>query len=81
MTEASVMRPVRSAATLISVYVRPEHRRARAGGRMVGEFLAWAKGRGAGHVEETAYTANPDAVRFYERHGFAASSVTLRRSL
>ncbi len=80
VTEASARRPVRS-ATLISLYVRPEHRRAGTGARLVGEFLAWATGRGAEEVEVTAYTANTDAVRFYERHGFAASTLTLRRPL
>ncbi|MDT7840620.1 GNAT family N-acetyltransferase [Streptomyces justiciae] len=70
-----------SSATLISMYVRPAHRRAQAGARLMGEFLAWAKGAGAEQVEVTAYAANADAIRFYERNGFGPQLLTLRRTL
>lgn len=70
-----------TSATLVSIYVRPEHRRARAGDRLVEEFLDWARRQGAEHAEVTAYTANADAIRFYERGGFAAMTVTLRQPL
>ncbi|MEV0634883.1 GNAT family N-acetyltransferase [Streptomyces sp. NPDC050619] len=80
VTEPTAMRPVKS-ATLISMYVRPAHRRARAGARLVEEFLAWAGARGAGLAEVTAYSANTDAIRFYERHGFGPRSLTLGRPL
>ena len=70
-----------SSATLISMYVRPAHRRARAGARLMGKFLAWAKGAGAEQVEVTAYAANTDAIRFYERNGFGPQLLTLRRTL
>ncbi|MFF4803073.1 GNAT family N-acetyltransferase [Streptomyces sp. NPDC001351] len=68
-------------ATLVSIYVRPEHRRARAGDRLVEEFLDWARRQGAEHAEVTAYAANADAIRFYQRSGFAAMTVTLRQPL
>jgi GNAT superfamily N-acetyltransferase len=68
-------------ATLVSIYVRPEHRRARAGDRLVEEFLDWARRQGAEHAEVTAYAANTDAIRFYERGGFAAMTLTLRQPL
>ncbi|WP_277349504.1 hypothetical protein [Streptomyces sp. S3(2020)] len=32
-------------------------------------------------AEVTAYAANTDAIRFYERGGFAPQSVTLRQAL
>ncbi|MFC8343058.1 GNAT family N-acetyltransferase [Streptomyces sp. NPDC057280] len=70
-----------SSATLISMYVRPAHRRARAGARLMGEFLAWARDAGAEQVEVTAYSANTDAIRFYERNGFGPQLLTLRRTL
>jgi GNAT superfamily N-acetyltransferase len=70
-----------TSATLISLYVRPEHRRARAGARLAGEFLDWARREGAEHAEVTAYAANADAIRFYERNGFGAMTLTLRQSL
>ncbi|MFF7450056.1 MULTISPECIES: GNAT family N-acetyltransferase [unclassified Streptomyces] len=70
-----------TSATLLSMYVRPEHRRARAGAALVGEFLAWARREGAEEVEVTAYSANTDAIRFYERNGFTPQTVTLRQTL
>lgn len=79
LTEPSALRPVKS-ATLMSLYVRPAHRRGGAGGRLVEAFLAWAAEQGAGQTEVTAYTDNTDALRFYARHGFAPRLVTLRRS-
>jgi GNAT superfamily N-acetyltransferase len=42
---------------------------------------ARVKGMGVEQVEVTAYAANTDAIRFYERRGFAPETVTLRRSL
>ncbi|MFF9623429.1 GNAT family N-acetyltransferase [Streptomyces griseosporeus] len=80
LTPASAVRPVPT-ATLAGLYVRPAYRRARTGTRLVEAFLAWAKERGAGQAEVSAYVANTDAVRFYERHGFGAHSVTLRHPL
>jgi len=70
-----------TSATLVSIHVRPEHRRARAGDRLVEEFLDWARRQGAEHAEVTAYAANTDAIRFYERGGFALMTVTLRQPL
>ncbi len=74
------MRPVK-AATLISVYVRPARRSSGAGARLVEAFVRWAGEQGAEHAEVTAYEANADAIRFYERSGFAPQSVTLRLGL
>lgn len=80
LTEPTAMRPVK-AATLMSVYVRPAHRGSGAGARLVEAFVHWAAAQGAGHAEVTAYAANTDAIRFYERGGFAPQAVTLRRGL
>ncbi|MEU0674581.1 GNAT family N-acetyltransferase [Streptomyces sp. NPDC006172] len=78
--QGSAMRPVR-VASLVSMYVLPACRRERIGERLVGAFTAWAKEREAQLVEVTAYSSNSEAVRFYERNGFAAKSVTLERAL
>ncbi|MGW2052234.1 N-acetyltransferase family protein [Streptomyces sp. NPDC001858] len=78
--EASAMKPVK-VATLVSMYVQPAYRRGQIGGRLVGEFFAWAKQMGAGLAEVTAYSSNAEAVRFYERNGFASQSVTLETAL
>lgn len=80
VTEPSAVRPVKS-AMLNSLYVRPAHRRARVGARLVEEFLAWAGAQGAVQAEVAAYAANPEAIRFYERQGFGAHAVTLRHVL
>jgi len=80
LAEPTAMRPVK-VATLISVYVRPAHRSSGAGARMVDAFVRWAGEQGAEHAEVTAYAANTDAIRFYERNGFAPQSLTLRLNL
>ncbi|GAA0316502.1 GNAT family N-acetyltransferase [Streptomyces turgidiscabies] len=80
LTEPTAMRPVK-AATLMSVYVRPEHRGSGAGARLVEAFVRWAAEQGAEHAEVNAYAANTAAIRFYERGGFAPQSVKLRRRL
>ncbi|AZQ40054.1 GNAT family N-acetyltransferase [Streptomyces cyaneochromogenes] len=80
VAEGSAMRPAR-VATLVSMYVQPDHRRGGLGARLVGQFTAWAKEVGAEQAEVTAYSSNADAIRFYERNGFASQSVTLRTSL
>lgn len=74
------MRPVK-VATLVSMYVQPAHRRGRLGARLVAQFSAWAKEAGAELAEVTAYSSNADAIRFYERNGFASQSVTLQTAL
>ncbi|CAL9337171.1 hypothetical protein SUDANB176_00189 [Streptomyces sp. enrichment culture] len=78
--DASEMKPVK-VATLVSMYVQPAFRRSQIGGRLVAEFFGWAKEAGAEAAEVTAYSSNAEAVRFYERNGFAAQSVTLQTSL
>lgn len=80
LVEPTAVRPVK-AATLTSVYVRPARRSSGAGARMVEAFVRWAGDQGAGHAEVTAYAANADAIRFYERNGFAPQAVTLRLGL
>lgn len=74
------MRPVRS-AELVSMYVRPEHRRGQVGARLTEQFLAWAKQGGAAVAAVTAYDTNAGALRFYERNGFARHAVTLERPI
>ncbi|MFF9776400.1 GNAT family N-acetyltransferase [Streptomyces sp. NPDC013978] len=80
MSGPTAMRPVGS-ATLMALYVRPEHRRARVGARLVDTFLAWARERGAAHAEVTASAGNADGIRFYEREEFRPQAVTLRLNL
>ncbi|UUU28917.1 GNAT family N-acetyltransferase [Streptomyces sp. CA-210063] len=80
MSGPSAMRPVGS-ATLMALYVRPEHRRARVGARLVDTFVEWAREQGAVHAEVTASAANADGIRFYERESFRPQALTLRLNL
>ncbi|MDX3757595.1 GNAT family N-acetyltransferase [Streptomyces sp. AK02-04a] len=80
LVEPSAMKRVK-VATLVSRYVRPAYRRDRIGGRMVDAFRAWAKESGAGSAQVTACATNAEAIRFYERNGFASQSVTLEAAL
>lgn len=59
------MRPVK-VATLVSMYVQPDHRRGGLGKRLVTRFASGAREEGA---EVTAYAGNADAIRFCERSG------------
>ncbi|WP_217199956.1 GNAT family N-acetyltransferase [Streptomyces buecherae] len=80
VAEGSAKRPART-ATLVSLYLRPAHRRGGLGARLVGQFLAWAKEAEAELAEVSAYSSNTDAISFYERNGFTSQSVTLRTPL
>ncbi len=77
LVDPAPIRPVR-VAELRSLYVRPEYRGHGVGARLVEEFRAWARAAGAGHMYVTAYSANVDAVRFYQRQGFVPHETTLK---
>jgi GNAT superfamily N-acetyltransferase len=62
---------------LTSMYVSPEYRGQNIGGRLVEQFFAWSRERGAGRFHVSAYAANESAIRFYRRQGFAPLSIEL----
>jgi GNAT superfamily N-acetyltransferase len=64
-------------AELVSMRVVPEYRGQDIGGRLVEEFFAWSRERGAVRFHVSAYAANESAIRFYRRHGFAPLSIVL----
>jgi GNAT superfamily N-acetyltransferase len=68
--------PIR-VADLESIHVYPAHRGRGVGEQLIRAFLLWAAENGAQRATVTAYAANDGAQRFYARHGFATSSVTL----
>lgn len=68
-------------ARLNSLWVLPHHRGTGVGGVLVDAFLDWARERGAPYAVVTAFSANPTAIRVYERHGFAPHTVSLRTPL
>jgi GNAT superfamily N-acetyltransferase len=68
-------------AELVSMYVVPGLRGKGVGSRLVADFTAWARERGATCLHVTAYTANDAAVRFYQRHGYAPLSTVFAADL
>lgn len=68
-------------AELVSMYVFPELRGEGVGSRLVADFTAWARERGATRLHVTAHTANDGAIRFYQRHGYAPLSTELTADL
>jgi GNAT superfamily N-acetyltransferase len=61
---------------LISMYVMPPWRGQSVGSRLVEQFTAWAKAKGAAQIRVTACSANEGAIRFYRRHGFTVLETT-----
>lgn len=80
LAEPNPMQPVRT-ASLVSMYVQPELRSSGIGSLLVDRFLTWAHDGEADWVEVSAYEANADAVRFYERNGFQRQSITLTQPI
>lgn len=76
MREPGEARPIR-VAVLEAMYVQSGHRRRGIGAALVSEFRAWAGQQEANRLLVTAYAANVEAIRFYEREGFTARSVSL----
>jgi GNAT superfamily N-acetyltransferase len=68
-------------AELVSMYVVPGLRGKGVGSRLVTDFTAWARERGATRLHVTAYAANAAAVRFYQRHGYAPLSTVFAADL
>lgn len=64
-------------AELVSMFVSSQWRDQGVGGRLVEDFQAWARSRGAARLQVTAYVANEGALRFYWRKGFASLSSDL----
>jgi GNAT superfamily N-acetyltransferase len=69
------------AAELESMYVRERYRGRGVGAALIGEFLGWARARGAQLASVTAYAANEGAIRLYKREGFRPKSLSLETSI
>jgi ribosomal protein S18 acetylase RimI-like enzyme len=68
-------------AVLESIRVDPAARGQGIGSALIQSFFEWAKEKGAAVASVSAFAANTDAQRLYERHGFAPQTVTLRAAL
>ncbi|NUP53670.1 MAG: GNAT family N-acetyltransferase [Catenulispora sp.] len=64
-------------AELVSTHVAVSHRGRGIGGRMVEDFIAWGRDRGAARLHVSAYTANSSAIRFYQHYGFVPLTIDL----
>ncbi|MBS2531275.1 GNAT family N-acetyltransferase [Catenulispora sp. NF23] len=64
-------------AELVSTHVAVPYRGQGIGGRLVEDFTAWGRERGAVRLHVSAYTANDSAIRFYQRYGFVPLSIEL----
>jgi GNAT superfamily N-acetyltransferase len=63
----------RKVVEIDNLVVRADRRGQRIGRRLLAEAVAWARQRGATHVEVTVHDFNRDAERFYRAFGFARS--------
>lgn len=72
----SEVRPVR-VAVLVSMYVSGEWRSSGIGRRLVGSFKDWARQQRADRISVGAFASNDDAIRFYQRMGFAPLKLIL----
>jgi GNAT superfamily N-acetyltransferase len=79
-SEPSVMWTA-SRAELVSMFVAEPVRGQGVGGRLVEEFITWARERGAARMHVQAYAANEPAIRLYQRHGFTPLSTALAADL
>jgi GNAT superfamily N-acetyltransferase len=75
-SEASAMW-IAPRAELVSTLVSSSWRGQGVGSRLVEDFVAWARERGASRLQVEAYIANDGALRFYRRHGFMPLSTQL----
>ncbi|OLE21488.1 MAG: GNAT family N-acetyltransferase [Catenulispora sp. 13_1_20CM_3_70_7] len=64
-------------AELVSTHVAASYRGQGIGGRLVEDFIAWGRDRGAARLHVSAYAANGSAIRFYQRYGFVPLSIEL----
>jgi GNAT superfamily N-acetyltransferase len=69
-----------SSVFLVSMWVHPELRGARAADELVAAVLAWARTQGVAQVLLHVTEPNERARRFYERTGFRATGETLIRT-
>lgn len=64
----------RKVVEIDNLVVRADQRGRQIGRRLLAESMAWARQRGATHVEVTVHDFNQDAERFYKAFGFVRST-------
>jgi RimJ/RimL family protein N-acetyltransferase len=71
----STFRKTQHSASIWGVYVRPEQRGQGIGQALVEACVAWARDKRIGILKLGVITANPSAIRCYQRCGFSAYGV------
>ncbi len=74
-------RTIKKRAVLDNMFVLKNYRNKKIGGRLVKEFIAWAKENGADNLRVTAFASNKEAIKFYQQNGFQDYNRTLEISL
>lgn len=63
-------------AQLVSMWTAPSHRQRGVGRMLIDEVFAWARLRGAAHLDLYVVSSNEPAQHFYQRLGFARTGRT-----
>ncbi len=70
-----------SVASLDNMLVEEEYRGNGIGTSLLEHFKKWAKAKGAGSVEVSAYFNNKKAIRFYQSVGFKKLAINLEKKI
>lgn len=63
------------------MFVVPEYRGQGVSGRLMEELINWGKDKGAGEARLDVYSANESAIRAYEKAGFKALLLNMRKTI
>ena len=74
-------RAIKKRIVLNNMFVLKEYRNKGIGGKLVKEFIAWAKQEKADNIRVTAFAGNKKAIEFYRRCGFYDYNHTLEMNL
>lgn len=66
-------------AEVDNMYILEDYRKFGIGSKLMRSFFDWAIGSGAKRALVTASIANTNTIKFYEKHGFKALNITLRK--
>ena len=77
LTTINSSRRLNRRAILDNMFVRKEWRKSGIGGKLVEEFLKWAKNKKVDNIRVTAFAGNKEAINFYKQRGFKEYNLTL----
>lgn len=74
-------RTIKKRIVLNNMFVLKEYRNRGIGGKLMKEFIAWAKKEKADNIRVTAFAGNKKAIEFYRQCGFYDYNHTLEMNL